>query len=190
MNSENLKGVLLTFKNLTDFQWWFQVDPEMYQVAQTAISTVTLKNEANGATLPYTPKVLFGGNAVSGPTFVDNAAYREYVFDQFQARCLDMETAASAHIAFQNDVPFLFFRSLSDLAGADQDGNVLDVFSSVAAENAFAVTLAFIEAMYPDKDETIPALTDEEIPDDGAFQSTLWSAVVAPLSLLFVTLNN
>jgi nucleoside phosphorylase len=186
--------MLLTFKNLTDFQWWLQVDPEMYQVAQTAMSTVTLKNEANGVTLPYTPTVSFGGNGVSGPAFVDNAAYREYVFDQFQARCLDMETAAAAHIAYQNDVPFLFFRSLSDLAGADQDGNVIGVFFSVAAENAFAVTLAFIEAMYPDEEETTPAPTDEETtpggPNDGSFQSTLWSAVMAPLSLLFVSFYN
>jgi adenosylhomocysteine nucleosidase len=170
-----------------DFQWWFEVDPEMYQVAQTAMATVTLKNEANGVTLPYTPKVFFGGNGVSGPTFVDNAAYREYVFDEFQARCLDMETAAAAHIAYQNDVPFLFFRSLSDLAGADQDGNVIGVFFSVAADNAFAVTRAFIEAMYPDEEETTPK--DEEI-NSGAFQLTVWSTIMGPLSLLFVSLYN
>jgi adenosylhomocysteine nucleosidase len=160
----------------------------MYQVAQTAIATITLKNEANGATLPYTPEVFFGGNGVSGPTFVDNSAYREYVFDQFQARCLDMETAAAAHIAYQNDVPFLFFRSLSDLAGADQDGNVMSAFFSVAADNAFAVTLAFIEAMYPDEEETTQAPTPDPDDADGAIQSTLWFAVLAPLSLLFVSL--
>jgi adenosylhomocysteine nucleosidase len=169
-----------------DFQWWLQVDPEMYQVAQTAMATVTLKNAANGATLPYTPKVFFGGNGVSGPTFVDNAAYRKYVFEEFQARCLDMETAAAAHIAYQNDVPFLFFRSLSDLAGADQDGNVIGVFFSVAAENAFAVTLAFIEALYPDEEETTPVPAEE----DGAFQLTMWSTIMGPLSLLFVSLYN
>jgi adenosylhomocysteine nucleosidase len=170
-----------------DFQWWFKVDPEMYQVAQTALATVTLKNEANGATLPYTPKVFFGGNGVSGPTFVDNAAYRKYVFDEFQARCLDMETAAAAHIAYQNDVPFLFFRSLSDLAGADQDGNVIGVFFSVAAENAFAVTRAFIEALYPDEEETTPA--GEEM-NSGAFQLTVWSTIMGSLSLIFVALYN
>jgi hypothetical protein len=135
-----------------DFQWWFEVDPEMYQVAQTAMATVTLKNEANGVTLPYTPKVFFGGNGVSGPTFVDNAAYREYVFDEFQARCLD-----------------------------------IGVFFSVAADNAFAVTRAFIEAMYPDEEETTPK--DEEI-NSGAFQLTVWSTIMGPLSLLFVSLYN
>jgi hypothetical protein len=168
----------------------------MYQVAQTAMAAVTLKNEANGLTLPYTPDVFFGGNGVSGPTFVDNAAYREYAYNEFLARCLDMETAAAAHIAYQNDVPFLFFRSLSDLAGADQDGNDMGVFFSVAAENAFAVTLAFIEAMYPDEKKTTPpdgeegtlALTAAPEDEDGAFASTVWCAVMlAPLSLMFVS---
>jgi adenosylhomocysteine nucleosidase len=150
----------------------------MYQVFQTAIAKVTLKNETLTATFLYTPKVIFGGNGVSGPTFVDNAAYREYIFDQFQARCVDMETAAAAHIAYQNDVPFLFFRSLSDLAHTE-------IFS-IATENANAVTLAFIEAMYPDEEEETPSPS----PAAGAFQFTVWSAVVAPLSLLFVSLYN
>lgn len=117
-----------------------------------ATADVSLKSTANNVTLPYQPAIFAGGNGVSGPTFVDNAEYRAYVFREFGARCLDMETAAAAHIAFQNDIPFLFFRSLSDLAGADQDGNVMQVFFSVAAENAFTVTLAFIEAMYPADD--------------------------------------
>jgi len=63
-----------------------------------------------------------------------------------------METAAAAHVAYQNNIPVLFFRSLSDLAGADQDGNVMSVFFALAAKNAFTVTYAVIEAMYPADD--------------------------------------
>ena len=141
--------------HLTVAQWWFEVDPEMYQIAKEATANLTLKRESDGSVLPYTPGVVAGGNGVSGPTFVDNAEYRQYVFEEFDAVCLDMESAATAHIAFQNNIPFLFFRSLSDLAGADQDGNILTVFFTVAAENAFAVTLAFIEAMYPDGEDAM-----------------------------------
>lgn len=97
--------------------WFFEVDSEMYEVARTIIDDVELKNEAGGVVLPYTPEVKIGGHGVSGPTFVDNVAYREYSFDNFQAQSVDMETASAAHVAFQNNVPFLFFRSLSDLAG-------------------------------------------------------------------------
>jgi hypothetical protein len=74
-----------------------------------------------------------------------------------------VETAAAAHIAYQNDIPVLFFRSLSDLAVADQDGNAISVFFTVAAENAFTVTSAFINALYPD--EEVAAPTDAPTPD-------------------------
>jgi adenosylhomocysteine nucleosidase len=121
----------------------------MLEVAKNATQGLVLKNASNGVTLDYTPEVFVGGNGVSGPTFVDNAQYRQYVYDEFQALCLDMETAAAAHIAYQNNISVLFFRSLSDLAGADQDGNVMQVFFAVAAENAFTVMSAFIAALYP-----------------------------------------
>jgi Phosphorylase superfamily len=121
----------------------------MLEVVKNATQGLELKSESNGVNFNYTPGVYVGGNGVSGPTFVDNAKYRSYVNDEFQALCLDMETAAAAHIAYQNNIPVLFFRSLSDLAGADQDGNVMGVFFAVAAENAFTVLSAFIEALYP-----------------------------------------
>mmetsp|Transcript_2591 Transcript_2591/g.3667 ORF Transcript_2591/g.3667 Transcript_2591/m.3667 type:complete len:470 (+) Transcript_2591:891-2300(+) len=129
--------------------WFFEVDPDMFCVAKSLVGDVELLKEAPGSVLEYTPELSVGGVGVSGPTFVDNAEYREYVYEQFQANSLDMETSAAAHIAFQHDVPFLFFRSLSDLAGADQDGNVMYVFFSVAAQNAFSVTSKFIETLYP-----------------------------------------
>jgi hypothetical protein len=73
--------------------------------------------------------------------------------------------AAATHIAYQNDIPVLLFRSLSDLAGADQDGNARAVFFTVAAENAFTVTSAFINALYPDEEVVAP--TDAPTPDES-----------------------
>ena len=99
--------------------------------------------------MPYVPSLVMGGNGVSGPTFVDNKEYREYIYREIQARCVDMETAAAAHIAYQNNIPFVFFRSLSDLAEADEDANVMTIFFTLAAKNAFYVTHAVIEALYP-----------------------------------------
>ena len=57
------------------------------------------------------------GNGVSGQAFVDNAAFREYTFKTFNASVLDMETSALAMVAYANGVPYIAFRSLSDLAG-------------------------------------------------------------------------
>uniref|UniRef100_A0A7S3LES7 Nucleoside phosphorylase domain-containing protein n=1 Tax=Amphora coffeiformis TaxID=265554 RepID=A0A7S3LES7_9STRA len=148
-------------------KWWFEVDPDMYQLAKEATQGLVLEETTDdGTSLPYTPEVFVGGNGISGPTFVDNAEYREYLFTQFDARCVDMETAAAAHVAYQMDIPVLFFRSLSDLAGADQDGNVMSVFFALAAKNAFTVTYAVIEAMYPIEDGVDGDATDGDTSED------------------------
>eukprot|EP00934_Nitzschia_sp_Nitz4_P000995 Nitzschia sp. Nitz4//scaffold294_size23022//440//2738//NITZ4_008511-RA/size23022-augustus-gene-0.17-mRNA-1//1//CDS//3329546214//995//frame0 len=147
--------------------FWFPVDSEMFEAAQTVAASVTLLNSTGEAELGYTPVVVTGGNGVSGPTYLDNARYREYVYDAFEAQSVDMETAAVANIAYQHDIPVLFFRSLSDLAGGDPDGNVMGVFFSVAARNAFTVMSAFIAELYPVQDPT-GAPTD----DSGAFSAS------------------
>ena len=59
-----------------------------------------------------------------------------------------METAALAHVAYSNGIPYIAFRSLSDLAGAEEfNTDVVALFASGLAEtNEAAVTLAFLEA--------------------------------------------
>jgi len=88
-----------------------------------------------------------GGNGVSGPSFVDNAEYRQYAWTVWTADALDMESAAVAHVATVNDVPFIVFRSLSDLAGGGAGENELEVFFQLAANNSARVMLAFINAL-------------------------------------------
>jgi adenosylhomocysteine nucleosidase len=74
------------------------------------------------------------------------ATYREYVFNTFAANVLDMETAATAMVAYSNGVPFIAFRSLSDLAGGDDAENAMDTFMRIAADNSARVLLAFLAA--------------------------------------------
>ncbi len=76
--------------------------------------------------------------------FVDNAAFREWVFETFGARILDMESAAVAHVAYANDVSFLAVRSLSDLAGGSQSTNRMEVFLDLAAGSAAEVVRAIL----------------------------------------------
>jgi adenosylhomocysteine nucleosidase len=58
-----------------------------------------------------------------------------------------METTAFAHVAYANQVPFIAFRSLSDLAGGSDFNDVGAFFGSGLAEaNSSAVTLAFLTA--------------------------------------------
>jgi adenosylhomocysteine nucleosidase len=89
--------------------------------------------------------VIVGGNGVSGPTFVDNAAYRKWVWDTFQADALDMETAAVAHVAYVNRVPYIAFRSLSDLAGGGPGENKLPVFFQLAADRRLLCVAGWVQ---------------------------------------------
>jgi adenosylhomocysteine nucleosidase len=94
------------------------------------------------------PQLVVGGRGVSGTAFLANAAYRRYLFEALGARTVDMETAALAHVARANGVPYIAFRSLSDLAGAETfNADVGALFASgLAEQNESAVTLAFLDA--------------------------------------------
>ena len=94
------------------------------------------------------PELVVGGRGVSGTAFLANPQYRAYLFEQLHAETVEMETAALAHVAYANGVPYIAFRSLSDLAGAEAfDPDVTTLFTSGLAEtNEAAVTLAFLEA--------------------------------------------
>jgi adenosylhomocysteine nucleosidase len=99
-------------------QFWIPVDAKLFEIARTATSGVELKRCIEAACLVHAPKVVVGGNGVSGSAFVDNAAFRMWTFETFKAQVLDMESAAVAHVAVTNSVPFLAFRSLSDSPAA------------------------------------------------------------------------
>ena len=93
------------------------------------------------------PQVIVGGRGVSGSAFLANPQYRSYLFDQLQAQTFEMETAALAHVAYANGIPYIAFRSLSDLAGAEEfNADAVALFASGLAEtNEAAVTLAFLD---------------------------------------------
>ena len=96
------------------------------------------------------PTVVVGGRGVSGSAFLANPQYRAYLFEHLQARTFEMETAALAHVAYANGIPYIAFRSLSDLAGAEEfNADAVALFSSGLAEtNEAAVTLAFLDGWH------------------------------------------
>jgi adenosylhomocysteine nucleosidase len=78
---------------------------------------------------------------------VDNAAYREWVWATFRADALDMESSAVAVVAYENRVPYIVFRGLSDLAGGGEGRNAVRFYGQLAAANAAAAVMAYLEAM-------------------------------------------
>jgi adenosylhomocysteine nucleosidase len=129
-------------------RFWFPVDAAMLQTARRLAGAVALKRCLDATRcLEHEPRIVIGGSGVSGQAFVDNAAFRRYVHHTFEAKVLDMETAAVAHVAYANGVPFIAFRSLSDLAGGDEGPNQIQTFLTLASENSARIVTAFLRAL-------------------------------------------
>jgi len=129
-------------------RFWFPVDSTLLAIAKTISKDIPLKRCINDKDcLDHQPTLVVGGNGVSGPTFVDNAEYRKYVWNTFHADALDMETAAVAFVSYVHRVPFIAFRSLSDLAGGGPGKNEGRTFGKLAAENSATVVLSYISKL-------------------------------------------
>jgi adenosylhomocysteine nucleosidase len=127
---------------------WYASDPQMVAIARGVAGQVKLDQcTPEGVCLSEMPIVKVGGDGISGQTFVDNAAYRQYAWGTWNADALDMESAAVAHVATVNGVPFVIFRSLSDLAGGGPGENEVGIFFGLAANNSAKVMTAFLRAL-------------------------------------------
>lgn len=129
-------------------RFWFPSDPALLDAARKVAAKLDLEDCApENKCLSRPPKIVVGGNGVSGQAFVDNAEFREYVLKTFDAKVLDMESAAVAHVTFANGVPFLAVRSLSDLAGGGEGANEMATFMALASTNSASVVKALLAEM-------------------------------------------
>ena len=112
----------------------FRADDKLLAAAQRA---------TGGADGSY--KVVFGGDGVSGSVFCDNAEYRRWIFRVWKAQCVDMESAAIAQVCWQNKVPCLVVRGLSDLAGGQAGANDMERYLRAAADNSARVLVRVLQ---------------------------------------------
>lgn len=131
-----------------EFLFDYQVDLTMFQVAQSIHPALARCGPLNPSLcVSIQPVIRRGGRGLTAGFFLANPDYRQYVSDVLQGQSFDMETTAFAHVAYANQVPFIAFRSLSDLAGGSDFNDVGAFFGSGLAEaNSSAVTLAFLTA--------------------------------------------
>ncbi|CAN5197353.1 5'-methylthioadenosine/S-adenosylhomocysteine nucleosidase [soil metagenome] len=131
-----------------EYKFGFEVDPAMLSVARSLSPSLKRCGPANETLcVPTQPSLKVGGVGVSGSFFMANAQVREYLNKTIGALVVDMETASLAQVAYANGVPYIAFRSLSDLAGGDDTKDVGAFFGSGLAEaNEAFVTLSFLEA--------------------------------------------
>lgn len=129
-------------------KFWFPSDPALLEAARKVAAKLDLQACApENKCLARPPKIIVGGNGVSGQAFVDNAEFRDYVHKTFDAKVLDMESAAVAHVTYSNGVPFLAVRSLSDLAGGGEGANQMATFMALASTNSANVVKALLAEM-------------------------------------------
>ncbi|KAL0358562.1 UNVERIFIED_CONTAM: hypothetical protein Sangu_0705600 [Sesamum angustifolium] len=95
--------------------------------------------------LDYKPKVVVGLRGSTANTFLDNAAYRDFIFQTFGVSSADMESTAV--ISLSNDYPVIVVRGLSDLAGAQEGQNSIDLFGPLAATNVANVVIQFVRKL-------------------------------------------
>jgi nucleoside phosphorylase len=83
----------------------------------------------------------------SANVYVNNAAYRAHLRSKFNATPTDMESAAVAIVCYQNKIPFIAFRGLSDLAGGGSSVTEVYTFLEIASENAVDILVKFISLL-------------------------------------------
>lgn len=137
------------------------VDPALLDLSRKVAGDVKLRRcteatrtaypggakEIAAACLSHEPKIVVGGTGVSAGVFADNAQFRQYLTKAWSANVLDMESAAVVQVAYANSVPVIVFRSLSDLAGGDAQGNQMTTFMALASVNSADVVRAFVAAL-------------------------------------------
>ena len=86
---------------------------------------------------------VFEGRVVSGDQFIADKAKKDYISENFQGFCTEMEGAAIAQAAYLNDVPFVVIRAISDKAD-DSASMDYPTFEAMAVENSVKLLSEFI----------------------------------------------
>ncbi|XP_047329007.1 bark storage protein A-like [Impatiens glandulifera] len=127
--------------------FWVPVNKRYFQLAKR-LEGMELNGCVNQTCLPRKPVVIRVKSGVSANVFIDNAAYRGFLFSKFNATAIDMESAAVSLVCLQQRIPFLAIRALSDLAGGgSSESNEAAIFASLAAQNSVEVAIQFINLL-------------------------------------------
>ncbi len=84
------------------------------------------------------------GRVATGDQFIADKAKKDFITENFAAKCTEMEGAAIAQAAYNNNLPFLIIRAISDKAdnSAQMD---YPTFERQAIEHTVKLMLALVE---------------------------------------------
>lgn len=125
--------------------FWLEVDQCWFNIA-TQLQDIKLRQCVNEThCLPEPPKVAYGLRGATANVYLDNAAYRTFLFNKLNVSTTDEESAAVVMTCVSNGVPCVVFRGISDMAGAEEAAELTSTgLSSLAAVNVVKVAVEFI----------------------------------------------
>jgi len=116
---------------------YFASTPSLVMLAQKVSDKLVL-HQIGGRS----PKIVTG-TIVTGDVFVSSRKTTQYMHQKMNAEATEMEGAAIAQTCWQQKVPFVVIRSLSDDAGNKASADVAS-FYKIAAENSAAMVMAMV----------------------------------------------
>ncbi|CCH01045.1 S-adenosylhomocysteine/5'-methylthioadenosinenucleosidase [Fibrella aestuarina BUZ 2] len=121
---------------------YFRADSMLLQRTQAAARTITFEP------IPVTnrPPTLVVGTIVTGDVFVSSEEKVAELRRDFGADATEMEGAAVAQICFQEQVPCLVIRSLSDKANSNARTD-MQRFLDIAARNSAKLVMTLVEGL-------------------------------------------
>lgn len=104
-------------------------------------SDARLREMARQACEQVNPDIkVFEGRIVSGDQFISDKNKKNWLVENFEGCCTEMEGAAIAHAAYLNQIPFLIIRAISDKA--DDSASVdYPAFEAKAIEHSVKLLL-------------------------------------------------
>ncbi|CAN1172034.1 Bark storage protein A [Linum perenne] len=127
---------------------WLNVTRRWIELAAAASVGMELNQCVNSTTcLDQKPKVVVGLKASTSNIFVDNKAYRDFLFQTFNVSSADMESSSVVMTCLSNGYPVIVVRGMSDLAGTQSGANAIKTFGGLAALNTVNVVVKFIKQL-------------------------------------------
>ncbi len=120
---------------------YFQSDTSLVRLALASSKQLSLEkvSVSSGARLSQ----LVSGTIVTGDVFVSSAQATKELRIQMNAEATEMEGAAVAQVSYQQQVPFLIIRSMSDNAGNNAITDIKD-FYQIAARNSAGFVMGIL----------------------------------------------
>ncbi|MFY0544595.1 5'-methylthioadenosine/adenosylhomocysteine nucleosidase [Brevibacillus sp. H7] len=117
-------------------RWIWEADASLRQLAMEA-----------GKELEAGIRVVTG-RILSGDQFVASREKVQWLHEQFDAHCTEMEGAAVGQVCAMNGVPFVIVRSMSDKADGSAHVNFVE-FTKLASQRSYAIVASMLRNMSP-----------------------------------------